>query len=318
MQEIYVHDYNAILSKDFVLNAGETEFLILDHILEFEIDLSNPILDMLFGHYNLDTVLWVNVVDDRLLAKYPGLKYHSLKNHRFFRKLENRKYEYAEPTFEHFICSFNGSKSIGRRLLLNALNSYGYYNVDSVTKNESYTKDEIDGYIIEHAGKHLLPFFINDEVDFESTINSIDYHRFDHSRNVDTLSNIITSSFVHVVSETLPTCQYPFVTEKFLYSVVNRGLFVAFAQPGWHKHLRDYYGFKLYDTIFDYSFDNQTNPVLRVLELLAMLSKFQNLNFENKRDLYLLEIDNINYNFAHFTSGKYKEHLGETHEHETV
>jgi len=276
MQEIWPRHFEAIISKDFALNEGETEFLMQDHILEFKEDLSNPILDMLFGHYNIDTLMWVNVVDERLAAKYPGLKFNPA-HFRFFKQLENKQCEFKSPTFKHFICSFNGSEHIGRRLLLNALNSYGYYNVESVTKNESYTQDGIDGYITEVAGEKFVPFFINENENnkFESSINSIDYKRFDHCHNADVLSNIITLSFVHVVSETLPTCQYPFVTEKFLYSVINYGLFIAFAQPGWHKHIRDYYGFKLYDTIFDYSFDEQTNPVLRILELLAMLSKFQ-------------------------------------------
>jgi hypothetical protein len=107
----------------------------------------------------------------------------------------------------------------------------------------------------------------------------------------------------------MSTSYYPFVTEKFLYSVVTRGLFIANAQPNWHSHVEKYYGFKLYDKIFDYSFDGIENPIERMIRLMEMVSKFSNLSVDDWNDLYLMESDTIEYNYDHYFSKKYLDCL---------
>ena len=119
----------------------------------------------------------------------------------------------------------------------------------------------------------------------------------------------LTESFVHIVSETMSTSYYPFVTEKFLYSVITRGLFVTNAQPKWHAHISKYYGFKLYDKIFDYSFDSIENPIERMVRLMEMISKFSNLSVDDWNDLYLMEMDTIEYNYDHYFSKGYMKRL---------
>jgi len=107
------------------------------------------------------------------------------------------------------------------------------------------------------------------------------------------------------VSETMATSYVPFVTEKFLYSVVTRGLFLSYAQPGWHAHVEKYYGFKRYTKLFDYQFDTIQNPVERLVELMSMISKFSILTIDDWKDLYLLEQETIEYNYDHYFSGSY-------------
>jgi hypothetical protein len=107
----------------------------------------------------------------------------------------------------------------------------------------------------------------------------------------------------------MSTSYYPFVTEKFLYSVVTRGLFLSYAQPGWHNHLENYYGFKKYDKIFDYSFDTVECPIDRLLTLMSILSKFSILSKADLHDLYLMEHDTIEYNYNNYFSNAYLERL---------
>jgi hypothetical protein len=128
---------------------------------------------------------------------------------------------------------------------------------------------------------------------------------YNHRYNIDNLENKLTESFLHIVSETMATSYYPFVTEKFLYSIVTRGLFLAYAQPGWHDHVEKYYGFKRYTKLFDYRFDAIQNPVERLIELMSMISKFSMLSITDWTDLYLLEQETIEYNYNHFFSGDY-------------
>jgi hypothetical protein len=107
----------------------------------------------------------------------------------------------------------------------------------------------------------------------------------------------------------MATSYHPFVTEKFLYSVVTRGLFLTYGQPGWHEHLEKYYGFKRYTNLFDYRFDNIQNPVERLVEMMSMISKFSKLNATEWKDLYLLESETIKYNYDHYFSGNYLKSL---------
>ena len=125
------------------------------------------------------------------------------------------------------------------------------------------------------------------------------------------MENKLTQSFLHIVSETIATSYYPFVTEKFLYSIVTRGLFLSYAQPGWHAHIEKYYGFKLYTKLFDYRFDSITNPVERLVELMTMVGKFSKLTPFEWHDLYLIEQDNIEFNYDHYFSGNYLNVLKE-------
>ena len=107
----------------------------------------------------------------------------------------------------------------------------------------------------------------------------------------------------------MATSYYPFVTEKFLYSIVTRGLFLSYAPPGWHGHIEKYYGFKKYTKLFDYRFDTIQNPIERLIELISMISKFSTLSIHDWNDLYLMEQDAIEYNYNHYFSGDYLKHI---------
>jgi hypothetical protein len=80
---------------------------------------------------------------------------------------------------------------------------------------------------------------------------------------------------------------------------------LTYAQPGWHDYVEKYYGFKKYTKLFDYQFDTIQNPVIRLLELASMISKFSLLSVEDWQDLYLLEHDTIEYNYDHYFSKNY-------------
>jgi hypothetical protein len=171
----------------------------------------------------------------------------------------------------------------------------------------------LDGHIQDYVGNNnsfYRKFFISDDnEDFFQSINSFGHVRFNHDKNIYNLENRLTESFLHVVSETLATSYVPFVTEKFLYSIVTRGLFLSYAQPGWHAHVEKYYGFCRYTKLFDYRFDTIQNPVERLVELITMIGKFSKLTSHEWHDLYLLEQDTIEYNYDHYFSKAYLTEL---------
>jgi hypothetical protein len=201
---------------------------------------------------------------------------------------------------------------VSRRLLVSILKRFGYFNTNYCSKNFSYSTNVLDGHVTDYVDDNSFyrKFFISPlSEEFFQKINSFGHVRYDHKNNIYNLENIITKSFLHIVSETIATSYYPFVTEKFLYSVVTRGLFLAYAHPGWHDHLEKYYGFKRYTKLFDYRFDAIENPVERLIELMSIISKFSKLSSDDWRDLYLLQQDEIEYNYNHYFSGDYLKHL---------
>lgn len=222
--------------------------------------------------------------------------------------------QHPELDYKNFVCSFNGSDHVSRQLLVAILHRFGYFDKKFCSKNFVFTVDRLDGHItsaVQDRDSFYRKFFMadHDTAEFFSTMYSFGLERYNHAHNIYNLENKITQSFIHIVSETKGTSHAPFVTEKFLYSVVTRGLFLAYAQPGWHDHVEKYYGFKKYTKLFDYRFDSIENPVERLLELMTMISKFKNLSPMDWKSLYLLEQDTIEHNYHNYFSGQYLERL---------
>lgn len=295
----------------------KVETSIIDHMGGFDFHLRCSLLDSLSkmvgpGH----KVVTEYIFSDAVKSNYPilDLRYSNKLWKKFNFIEEFEKYNiHPEIKFENFICSFNGTPHVNRKFLVAILNRFGYFNPLYSSKNFVFTRDQLDGHIKDYGcdrDDFYHTFFIaNDSDDFFNTVYSFDYFRFDHNKNIETLETRLTKSFLHIVSETLAVSYYPFVTEKFLYSIVTRGLFLAYAQPGWHAHLEKYYGFKKYTKLFDYRFDDIQNPVVRLLELITMISKFSTLSKDDWMDLYLMEQDTIEYNYDHYFSQRYMDIL---------
>lgn len=301
-------NYNDVVKID----KKTTHVKIFDHMGGFDKNLTNSILNTISN--NITTKLTVEteyILLDSVISNYPSLNFKfdldaTIKGNYFFDFFNYNTH--PELNYKNFICSFNGSTHVGRKLLVSILEKFKYYNPVYCSKNFSYTTDMIDGHLNDYVPDQLSlyrKFFIDNSKDFFQTVNSFGYVRFEHDKNIYNLEHKLTQSFLHIVSETLATSYYPFVTEKFLYSVVTRGLFLSYAQPGWHAHIEKHYGFKLYTELFDYRFDSITNPVERLVELMTMVGKFSKLTPHEWHDLYLIEQDNIEFNYDHYFSRNY-------------
>jgi len=292
------------------------KYLIGDHLGGFDQNLHSTVLDQVISlavDNNISSIYTAYVFPDSFKIKNVKFKYlERLVGGNGWEDLQNYNV-HPEIKYKNFICSFNGSDHVSRQLLSSILNNQNFFDPEYSSKNFTYDNDWITSHLenLKLTNNEILlyrKFFINDN-DFNNIVYSFGHVQYDHKNNIYNLEDKLTGSFLHIVSETLATSYYPFVTEKFLYSIITRGLFLAYAQPGWHKHIETYYGFKLYDTIFDYSFDTIKNPVKRLIRLIETVSKFSTLSVDDWRDLYHLEQDNIEYNYDHYFSGRYKKYL---------
>ena len=291
-----------------------SSIVFLDHMGGFSSDLKQPFLDYLSNKNYKNLIYTEYLLDNNVKQNYVNLQLVldvGLKDRILNQLLEYRNH--PEVNIKNFLCSFNGSDHVGRKLLTACLYKMKLFNPMYCSKNYTHSLDNLDGHITDYVGIDDIfyrKFFISGNCEnFFKTLYSFGYERFDHAKNIYNLESKLTESFVHIVSETMATSYYPFVTEKFLYSVVTRGLFLSYAQPGWHAHIKKYYGFKLYTKLFDYRFDTIKNPVERLVELITMFSKFSKLSNDDLYDLYLIELDTINYNYDHYFSGRYLEKL---------
>jgi hypothetical protein len=305
------------------LDALPREFIIGDHMGGFLLNGYNIYLDKLNQYAMVNNFLYNINVDEFYSSvikdRYSNLNFvysvESFNRYRKFQKFQNYNI-HPEINYKNFICSFNGTEHVSRKLLLAVIQKFGWYNTEYCSKNITFTVSELDGHISNYTSNQAQlyrKFFISDNsLDFFQSVNRINatgYNRIDHAKNIQILETPLTQSFIHLVSETMATSYVPFVTEKFLYSVVTRGLFVAYAPPGWHAHLEHYYGFKPYSNIFDYRFDTIQNPVERLVELMCMLSKFSCLSRDDWQNLYEMEVDTIEYNYDWYHGGHYLKHM---------
>ena len=286
-----------------------------DHLGGIDEHYRNPVLDKLKKSNTVKTVLLCCYPDHQLQKSYASLDLRYARDEQD-RLLFSKFLQYQihpELKYKTFLCSFNGSPHVSRKLLTAILHKFGWYNDQTVSKNFKFTVDVLDGHIAEYVPDETAlyrKFFIGpNSEEFFNIQNSFGHDKYRHEANIYNVDSAIASSFVHVISETMATSYHPFITEKFLYSVVTRGLFVAWAQPGWHKHLEKHYGFKLYKNLFDYEFDTIKNPIKRLVALMSMLAKFSKLTPAEWHDLYLLELDAIEYNYQHYFSQQYLDCL---------
>ena len=264
---------------------------------------------------NCNTISTGYLLDDKIKQQFLDIKFYYdqilVGGHGWETMQQYRTH--PELNYKNFICSFNGSAHVSRKLLVSILEKFGYYRPEYCSKNMTYSTNVLDGHISDYVPDQISlyrKFFIsNSSENFFQTNNSFGHVRFEHDKNIYNLEHKLTQSFLHIVSETMATSYVPFVTEKFLYSIVTRGLFLSYAQPGWHDHIEKYYGFKRYTKLFDYRFDAIQNPVERLVELMTMISKFSHLTPHEWHDLYLLEQDNIEFNYDHYFSKNYLNEL---------
>jgi len=303
-------DYQSI----FKIHSFPTEIIIKDHLGGFDAEFKNPVLDHISNTVTQKTtIVTYYIVNDQVRQNYPNLTF-KIDTHQaqLFQQLSDYTI-HPELSFKNFICSFNGHAHVSRKLLTAILNKFKYFNPEYCSKNFVHNTNTLDGHIFDYVGERnnfYRKFFItnNSEI-FSQSKNSFGYNRYEHFANIYNLESKLTSSFLHIVSETMATNYHPFVTEKPFYSIVTRGLFVSYTQPGWHQHFEQYLGFKKYTKLFDYKFDAIQNPVERLVELITMISKFSTLSSDEWKDLYLIEMDTIEYNYNHYFSQDYLKSL---------
>ena len=292
--------------------------MVIDHLNGFDMQFDCQVLTEIHDQTTHTRPLHSEyIVRSNIKKRYPKLNFTFDINSWFYengiKNIQTFDDSYKKD-FLNFACTFNNNPHVSRKLLTCAMHHYGMFNTNFSSKTFTIQPYEVIGALYDFVGTKTdlyKKFFVRDtETDFYGTRYQIGgLVSADHGRNQQHLRPLIDRSFVHIVSETMATSYYPFVTEKFLYSVAQKGLFLTWGQPEWHRYVSYYYGFKKFSKLFSYRFDEIRNPVERLISLLDMVLKFKNMPKEEWNELYTMERETIEFNYDHFKSGRYLAHL---------
>lgn len=274
---------------------------IFDHMRAFDRLGQNEVLgrlnDMARNQQNRLIVVYHQLLPKWVLDQYPYLDIRFDGYQQFVMNFEyfvGRDMK-AEEDKINFVSTILGRACHGRQLLCCALDVAGWLDLRYSLKNLSFDLDAPDGFIQETVDKSEEPYYYKkfireDRRDFylESQHGE---HYFRNSEyfiedSIPRITKTISPSFIHLVSETYASSTVPFVTEKLGFSAILGQLFVAYAQAGWHSMIEEYYGFKLYDEIIDYSFDQEKNPVKRLDMLMNTLAPLSKLSSKEWMGIY--------------------------------
>jgi hypothetical protein len=293
-------------------NGPNNEIIYHDHLGGFDSQGNNEVLKLIPTNSTVHTEYLLPLSIKNL---YPNIQ---IKFDAILMIKNNHLQSFSKSTsdinkkIENFVCSFNRSYHVGREYLVMELFNLGWFNFDYCTK----------GFELENSPGNVktfcnaTPFNLKNlykehtkSTNFLKEIKLVSPERSDDlEHNINSLSLKIQQSFVQIVSETMPESYVPFPTEKLLFPIVNKTLWVSYAQPGYHTWVTQHLGFKKHK-IFDYEFDSIADPLLRLKALTNMLARFSTMSQSEWYDIYQQEKEVIEFNFDWAQSKKFIEHL---------
>lgn len=91
--------------------------------------------------------------------------------------------------------------------------------------------------------------------------------------------------------------EYTHITEKTLKNIILFKPFLSLSCKKFHKeYIQNYFGFKLYDELFDYSFDDHDSLDKRIFGIIENTKKLKKLNIHERYELYKSIVPKLIYN----------------------
>jgi hypothetical protein len=115
-------------------------------------------------------------------------------------------------------------------------------------------------------------------------------------------------SLIHVVTETAYFGRKWHLTEKTFKPICLQMPFVIASTAGSLEYLRSY-GFKTFDTLWDESYDLETDDYQRLERISQLLKQFDSMSAAERQQLHLAAWPIVQHNFEHFYSGAFEQIL---------
>jgi hypothetical protein len=115
-------------------------------------------------------------------------------------------------------------------------------------------------------------------------------------------------SLVYVPTETLYFGRRTHITEKTFKAIALEMPFVLVAPAHSLEYMRSY-GFKTFDSVFDESYDTETDDILRVEKVTQLLKDLDNLSNKERQEIHRACLPMVEHNFRHFYRGGFSHIL---------
>jgi hypothetical protein len=106
-------------------------------------------------------------------------------------------------------------------------------------------------------------------------------------------------SLVYVPTETVYFGSRLHITEKTFKAIALEMPFVLVAPAHSLRYMRSY-GFQTFREIFDESYDEEENDILRIEKISKLLKDLDNLSVKERQDIHRACVPIVEYNFEHF------------------
>ena len=115
-------------------------------------------------------------------------------------------------------------------------------------------------------------------------------------------------SLVYVPTETVYFGRRTHLTEKTFKAIALEMPFVLVAPAGSLAYLREY-GFQTFDSVFDESYDLETNDTRRIERVVQLLKDLNNLSSAERQQLHRACLPIVQHNYHHFYHGGFADTL---------
>jgi len=124
------------------------------------------------------------------------------------------------------------------------------------------------------------------------------------------LSNLTEAqdSLVYVPTETVYFGRRTHITEKTFKAIALEMPFVLVAPAGSLAYMREY-GFKTFDSVFDESYDLETNDLQRIEKVTALLKSLDQMSVKQRHEIHRACLPIVQYNYDHFYRGGFADVL---------
>jgi hypothetical protein len=115
-------------------------------------------------------------------------------------------------------------------------------------------------------------------------------------------------SLLYLISETVATGRRQHLTEKTFKPICMCMPFIMVSCMGSLEYLRSY-GFKTFGTLWDESYDDESNDIHRYEKISNLLQDLDSLSMKEKQQLFDSAIDICQHNYDHFYGGGFERIL---------
>jgi len=182
----------------------------------------------------------------------------------------NKEFDTPDTEIKYLFTCLNARPHLHRVIMLDTLKKYNLLDTNIYSWNDKDPKN-----VNKHFNDYVPKYWRYKHV-------TIDNYNQDPEVKLRTLPLEVHQSLINLVTETFT--DVPFITEKTYKNFIFGKPFLVFGFPGIHNHLK-YMGFKLYDSIIDYSFDKEQDDIKRCNMIVEQLAKLSNkdLNVLNQQ-----------------------------------